>query len=121
MDYDWKINDANNIKALIGMNRADWESKNHWAQITNLTDIQSPSFDKTIGTQTSSGNFYWDGQLGFFEGDTELVVKQACVETDVGCQNVLPGNVACNSCRGSDDYHLGAIGVEPCALALRHC
>ncbi len=40
--------------------------KQHWAQITNLTDITSPSFDKTNGTQTSSGNFYWDGQLGFF-------------------------------------------------------
>lgn len=66
MDYNWDINDDNNLKAMIGMNRTDWESKQHWSQITNLTDIISPSFDKTIGTQTSSGNDYWDGQLGFF-------------------------------------------------------
>ena len=66
MDYNWDINDDNNLKAMIGMNRTDWESKQHWSQITNLTDIVSPSFDKTNGTQTSSGNDYWDGQLGFF-------------------------------------------------------
>ncbi|MCH5222036.1 MAG: TonB-dependent receptor [Muribaculaceae bacterium] len=66
MDYDWKINENNQLKAMIGMNRADWDSENHWAQITNLSDILRPSFDKTTGTQTSSGNLYWEGQLGFF-------------------------------------------------------
>ena len=65
-DYNWQINDDNNLKVLIGMNRADWESEDNWSQITNLTDIISPSWDKTIGTQTASGNLYWDGQLGFF-------------------------------------------------------
>lgn len=65
-DYNWQINDDNNLKVLIGMNRTDWESEDNWSQITNLTDIISPSWDKTIGTQTSSGNLYWDGQLGFF-------------------------------------------------------
>lgn len=83
MDYDWKINDANNIKALIGMNRADWESKQHWAQITNLTDITSPSFDKTNGTQTSSGNFYWDGQLGFFARVNYSLLDRYLVEANV--------------------------------------
>ena len=48
------------------MNRTDWESEDNWSQITNLTDINNLSWDKTIGTQTSSGNLYWDGQLGFF-------------------------------------------------------
>jgi TonB-linked SusC/RagA family outer membrane protein len=65
-DYNWQINDDNNLKVLIGMNRTDWESEDNWSQITNLTDIISPSWDKTIGTQTSNGNLYWDGQLGFF-------------------------------------------------------
>lgn len=65
-DYNWQINDDNNLKVLIGMNWTDWESEDNWSQITNLTDIISPSWDKTIGTQTSSGNLYWDGQLGFF-------------------------------------------------------
>lgn len=65
-DYDWQVDENNNVKAMIGMNRVDWESYQHWSQITNLTDILNPSFDKTNGTQTSSGNDYWDGQLGFF-------------------------------------------------------
>ena len=54
------------MKVLVGMNRTDWESEDNWSQITNLTDINNLSWDKTIGTQTSSGNLYWDGQLGFF-------------------------------------------------------
>jgi len=66
MDYDWKINENNNLKAMVGLNRTDWESKDHWSQITYLTDIHNPSFDKTNGTQTASGNDYWDGQLGVF-------------------------------------------------------
>ncbi|MFR5758160.1 MAG: hypothetical protein ACLUE2_07920 [Bacteroides cellulosilyticus] len=65
-DYNWQINEKNNLKVLVGMNRTDWESEDNWSQITNLTDINNLSWDKTIGTQTSSGNLYWDGQLGFF-------------------------------------------------------
>ncbi len=65
-NYNWQVNDANNLKFMLGMNRTDWESKNEWGQITNLTDIVSPSWDKTVGTQTTSGNLYWEGQLGFF-------------------------------------------------------
>lgn len=65
-NYNWQINDDNNLKVLVGMNRTDWESEDNWSQITNLTDIKNLSWDKTIGTQTSSGNLYWDGQLGFF-------------------------------------------------------
>lgn len=83
MDYDWQINESNNLKALIGMNRADWESKNHWAQITNLTDIITPSFDKTTGTQTSSGNFYWDGQLGFFARVNYALFDRYLLEANV--------------------------------------
>ncbi|WP_300699157.1 TonB-dependent receptor [Bacteroides sp.] len=65
-NYNWQINESNNLIALIGMNRADWESEDSWSQITNLTDINNLSWDKTLGTQTASGNLYWDGQLGFF-------------------------------------------------------
>ncbi len=65
-DYNWDINEDNNLKFLVGANIVDWESDNNWGQITNLTDIVSPSWDKTNGTQTSSGNLYWDGQVGFF-------------------------------------------------------
>ena len=65
-DYNWQINEANNLKFLVGANIVDWESDNSWSQITYLTDIVNPSWDKTAGTQTSSGNMYWDGQVGFF-------------------------------------------------------
>ena len=65
-DYNWDINENNNLKFLLGANIVDWESDNNWSQITNLTDIVNPSWDKTVGTQTSSGNMYWDGQVGFF-------------------------------------------------------
>lgn len=65
-NYNWQVNENNNLKFMLGMNRTDWESKNEWGQITNLTDIVSPSWDKTVGTQTTSGNLYWEGQMGFF-------------------------------------------------------
>lgn len=65
-DYNWQINSNNNLKILLGINRADWESEDNWSQITNLTDIVNLSWDKTAGTQTASGNLYWDGQLGYF-------------------------------------------------------
>ena len=65
-DYALKIGEDHQLNFLIGMNKATWDSDNNWSQITNLTDIVNPSWDKTIGTQTSSGNLYWDGQLGFF-------------------------------------------------------
>ena len=65
-DYNWQINDANNLKVLLGANIVEWESDNSWSQITNLTDIANPSWDKTGGTQTASGNLYWEGQVGFF-------------------------------------------------------
>lgn len=65
-DYNWNVDDNNNFKFLLGANIVDWESDNSWSQITNLTDILNPSWDKTSGTQTASGNLYWDGQVGFF-------------------------------------------------------
>lgn len=65
-DYNWDINEANNLKFLVGANIVDWESEDSWSQITYLTDIVNPSWDKTAGTQTASGNMYWDGQVGFF-------------------------------------------------------
>ena len=48
-DYNWDINEDNNIKVLLGANIVDWESDNSWSQITNLTDILNPSWDKTNG------------------------------------------------------------------------
>lgn len=65
-DYNWDINDINNVKLMLGMNCVDWESESNWSQVTNLTDILHPSFSKTCGTQTAGGSKDWDGQLGWF-------------------------------------------------------
>ena len=83
MDYNWQINADNNLKFLIGMNRADWESEDNWSQITNLTDIVNPSWDKTAGTQTASGNMYWDGQLGFFGRVNYNLMDKYLIEANV--------------------------------------
>ncbi len=83
MDYDWQINEANNLKAMIGLNRTDWESKQHWSKITYLTDIMNPSFDKTNGTQTSSGNDYWNGQLGVFGRINYVLLDRYLFEANI--------------------------------------
>ena len=33
-NYNWQVNEANNLKFMLGMNRTDWDSKNEWGQIT---------------------------------------------------------------------------------------
>lgn len=65
-NYDWKINDDNNLKFLLGMNRVAYDEEYNWSKITQLTDLANPQFDLTGGTQTSGGGKNWDGQLGFF-------------------------------------------------------
>lgn len=82
-DYNWQINQNNNLKLLAGMNRSDWESEDNWSQITNLTDINNLSWDKTMGTQTSSGNLYWDGQLGFFGRINYNLMEKYLIEANI--------------------------------------
>ena len=82
-DYNWDINEVNNLKVLLGTNIVDWESDNSWSQITNLTDILNPSWDKTNGTQTSSGNLYWDSQVGFFGRLNYTLMDKYLVEANL--------------------------------------
>ena len=82
-DYNWDINEINNLKVLLGTNIVDWESDNSWSQITNLTDILNPSWDKTNGTQTSSGNLYWDSQVGFFGRLNYTLMDRYLVEANL--------------------------------------
>ena len=64
--YDWKLNDDHVFKFLLGGSRVTYDNTYSWAQKTHLMDITNPQFDLAIGTQTSSGGFDWDGQVGFF-------------------------------------------------------
>lgn len=65
-DYNWQVNDNNNLKFLLGMNLVTYDYEDNWSQITNLTDISNPQFDLAIGNQTTSGNHSWEGQMGYF-------------------------------------------------------
>ncbi len=65
-NYTWDLDDKNKFKFLLGINRVTYDSADHWAQITNLTDLSNPQFDLTAGTQTSSGNASWESQLGYY-------------------------------------------------------
>jgi TonB-linked outer membrane protein, SusC/RagA family len=82
-NYNWQINDENNLKFLLGVNRADWDQEENWSQITNLTDIVNPSWDKTMGTQTASGNMYWEGQLGYFGRINYSLMDKYLLEANV--------------------------------------
>ena len=65
-NYNWQINDNNNLKAMLGMNRVTWDQKYNWNQTTKLMDLENPQYDLAYGTQTGSGGSAWDGQLGFY-------------------------------------------------------
>lgn len=64
--YDLNVNEAQNFKFMLGMNRVGYKSAYNWSQITALADYSNPQFDLAGGTQTASGGEYWDSQLGFF-------------------------------------------------------
>ena len=40
-NYNWQINDNNNLKAMVGMNRVTWDEKYNWSQVTKLIDRKS--------------------------------------------------------------------------------
>lgn len=64
--YDWDLNEANQFKFLLGMNRVTYDSADNWSRIGNLTDLSNPQFDLTAGIQEASGNASWESQLGYF-------------------------------------------------------
>ncbi len=64
--YDWQINDDHGLNFLVGMERIAYEYTMHWNQTTKLVDYENPQFDLATGTQTGSGDEYWDALLGFF-------------------------------------------------------
>lgn len=64
--YNWKLDEVNAFKFMLGMSRVTWEEKNNWSQITKLIDTSNPQFDLTAGTQTAGGGSAWDGQLGYY-------------------------------------------------------
>jgi TonB-linked SusC/RagA family outer membrane protein len=64
--YDLSIDETQNFKFMLGMNKVGYQNSYNWSQIAALADFSNPQFDLAGGTQTSSGGEYWDSQLGFF-------------------------------------------------------
>ena len=64
--YDLNLNNEQNFRFMLGMNRVGYRYAYNWSQVTQLTDYSNPQFDLATGTQTTSGDEYWDSQLGFF-------------------------------------------------------
>jgi TonB-linked SusC/RagA family outer membrane protein len=64
--YNLTLNDVNNFKFMLGMNRVGYRGSYNWSQITALADYENPQFDLAGGTQTAGGGEYWESQLGFF-------------------------------------------------------
>ena len=65
-NYNWQINDDNNLKFLLGMNRVTYDEAYNWSQTTTLLDITNPQFDLAVGNQTASGGAAWESQLGYY-------------------------------------------------------
>jgi TonB-linked SusC/RagA family outer membrane protein len=64
--YDLSVNNEQNFRFMLGMNRVEYKYAYNSSQVTQLTDITNPQFDLATGTPTISGNEGWDSQLGFF-------------------------------------------------------
>lgn len=64
--YDLNLNNEQNLRFMLGMNRVGYKYAYNWSQVTQLTDYSNPQFDLATGTQTTGGDEYWDSQLGFF-------------------------------------------------------
>lgn len=64
--YDLDLNNEQNFRFMLGMNRVGFKWSSNWSQVTQLTDYSNPQFDLATGTQTTGGDEYWDSQLGFF-------------------------------------------------------
>ena len=64
--YDLSVDDGHDFKFMLGINRVTDDTKGHYTQVTNLTNITNPQFNYGIGTWTGGGNETWESQLGYF-------------------------------------------------------
>ncbi len=64
--YGLQLAEDHAFKFMAGMNRVGYAVNDHWAQRTQLIDINNPQFRLATGLQTSNGDANWDSQLGFF-------------------------------------------------------
>lgn len=65
-DYDWKINEKNNLKLLVGFSAVDYIWEQNWSRKGQLIDTDNPQFDLATGLQESSGDKYWESQVGVY-------------------------------------------------------
>jgi TonB-linked SusC/RagA family outer membrane protein len=64
--YDLSLADVNKFKFMAGMNRVSWVYASNYSQVTQLIDYNNPQLRLATGIQTSTGDEYWESQLGFF-------------------------------------------------------
>ena len=65
-DYNWQINEDNNIKVMVGLSSVKFTGESNWSQRTGLQNIINPQFNFASGTQTSGGGKEWDSQVGVY-------------------------------------------------------
>ena len=65
-DYNWQVNDNNNLKFLLGMNLVTYDLENNGSKRMDLSDLENPQYNLAVGTQYAEGNYVWEGQMGFF-------------------------------------------------------
>ncbi|MFC3561482.1 SusC/RagA family TonB-linked outer membrane protein [Pedobacter jamesrossensis] len=64
--YNLRVKENHDFKFILGLNRVTANTEWQSSQITNLTDIVNPQFNFGVGTQTVSGDRFWEAQLGYF-------------------------------------------------------
>ncbi|WP_257666785.1 SusC/RagA family TonB-linked outer membrane protein [Parapedobacter tibetensis] len=64
--YNLALDEDNQFKFILGLNRVTDNWANHFTQVTRLTDIDNPQFPFSNGTWTGGGGEFWEAQLGYF-------------------------------------------------------
>ncbi len=64
--YDLNLNNDNQFKFILGLNRVESTTENQFSQVTNLTDITNPQYNFGVGTVTAGSDKYQEAQLGYF-------------------------------------------------------
>lgn len=64
--YNYRLNDQNRFKLMLGTNIVAFEQEYTDARRYELINNDNPQFDFAVGKQESSGDAYWESQVGFF-------------------------------------------------------
>jgi TonB-linked SusC/RagA family outer membrane protein len=64
--YQLRLNAKNQFKFMLGTNLVTNKWTSNWSKKTNLIRNDNPQFPFAVGTETTSGDANWDGQVGYF-------------------------------------------------------